>query len=82
MNLAIRWVHLHAGLLDIDAEVKRLEKEVEKLNKEVERVEKKLSNQGFLAKAPDQVIEEEKAKQADYTEKRDAVKARIAELQA
>ncbi|GAF64091.1 valyl-tRNA synthetase [Bacillus sp. TS-2] len=71
-----------AGLLDIDEEVKRLEKEVEKLNKEVERVEKKLSNQGFLAKAPEKVIEEEKAKQKDYSEKRDAVKARIQELQS
>ncbi len=69
-----------AGLLDLDAEIARLEKELAKLIKEVDRVDKKLSNQGFIAKAPAKVIEEEKAKQADYLEKRDTVKARIAEL--
>jgi valyl-tRNA synthetase len=71
-----------AGLLDIDAEIDRLKKELEKLDKEVERVEKKLNNQGFIAKAPEKVIEEEKAKQADYQEKRETVKIRIAELKA
>ncbi|MCL7748092.1 valine--tRNA ligase [Halalkalibacter alkaliphilus] len=71
-----------AGLLDLDAEIARLEKELDKLNKEVERVEKKLGNQGFIAKAPAKVIEEEKAKQADYMAKRETVQARIAELKA
>ncbi|MED1602921.1 valine--tRNA ligase [Alkalihalophilus marmarensis] len=71
-----------AGLLDLDAEIKRLEGELKKLDKEVERVDKKLSNQGFIAKAPEKVIEEEKAKQADYKAKRETVKERIAELKA
>lgn len=69
-----------AGLLDIEQEIARLHKEVEHLNKEVERVEKKLSNEGFIAKAPASVIEEERAKQRDYSEKRDKVLARITEL--
>ncbi|WNF35935.1 valine--tRNA ligase [Bacillaceae bacterium IKA-2] len=69
-----------AGLLDIDAEIARLEKEVKNLDNEVERVQKKLSNQGFVAKAPAKVIEEEKAKEQDYLEKRVTVQARIAEL--
>jgi valyl-tRNA synthetase len=69
-----------AGLIDIDQEVSRLEKELKKLDAEVDRVEKKLANQGFVAKAPAQVIEEEKAKQKNYMEKRDQVKARIIEL--
>ncbi|NMO95301.1 valine--tRNA ligase [Paenibacillus lemnae] len=69
-----------AGLIDIDQEITRLEKELQHLNSEVERVDKKLSNQGFVAKAPAKVIEEEKAKQADYSDKRDKVIARIAEL--
>jgi len=71
-----------AGLLDIGQEIARLEKEVDHLNKEVERVEKKLSNEGFVAKAPAKVIEEERAKMNDYAEKRDKVVARIAELRA
>ncbi|KAB8134725.1 valine--tRNA ligase [Gracilibacillus oryzae] len=68
------------GLIDIDKELARLEAEVEKLNKEVERVDKKLSNEGFVKKAPEQVVEAEKAKQQDYIDKREKVQARIAEL--
>lgn len=68
------------GLINIDEEIARLEKEREKLNKEVERVQKKLSNEGFVKKAPEKVIEEERAKEKDYTEKRAAVEARIQEL--
>jgi valyl-tRNA synthetase len=69
-----------AGLIDIGQEVARLEKELQTLNAEVERVEKKLSNEGFVAKAPAQVIEEERAKQKDYMEKREKVQARLNEL--
>ena len=69
-----------AGLIDIDAEIARLEKELKTLNAEVERVEKKLANEGFMAKAPEKVIEEERAKLRDYSEKRDRTIARIAEL--
>lgn len=69
-----------AGLIDIAQEITRLEKELQHLNSEVERVEKKLSNEGFVAKAPAKVIEEEKAKMQDYADKREKVLARIAEL--
>ncbi|MEW5320839.1 valine--tRNA ligase [Geobacillus thermoleovorans] len=68
------------GLINIEEEIKRLEKELDKWNKEVERVEKKLANEGFLAKAPAHVVEEERRKRQDYVEKREAVKARLAEL--
>lgn len=70
------------GLINIEEELKRLEKEREKLDKEVERVQKKLGNEGFVSKAPAQVIEEERAKEKDYVEKRDAVARRIAELKS
>ncbi|MFC0212608.1 valine--tRNA ligase [Paenibacillus chartarius] len=69
-----------AGLIDISQEVARLEKELQTLHGEVERIEKKLSNEGFVSKAPQKVIAEEKAKLADYADKRDKVIARIAEL--
>ncbi|CAM3318563.1 valine--tRNA ligase [Paenibacillus lupini] len=71
-----------AGLIDISQEITRLEKEVATLNSEVERVEKKLNNEGFVAKAPAKVIEEERAKMMDYADKRDKVLARIAELRS
>jgi valyl-tRNA synthetase len=69
-----------AGLIDITQEIARLEKEHQHLNAEVERVEKKLGNEGFVAKAPAKVIDEERAKMNDYADKRDKVLARIAEL--
>ena len=69
-----------SGLIDIAQEIARLEKELKTLNAEVERVDKKLANEGFIAKAPAKVIEEEKAKRNDYAEKREKVLARIAEL--
>jgi valyl-tRNA synthetase len=68
------------GLINIDEEIARLQKEKEKLDKEVERVQKKLANEGFVKKAPEKVIEEERAKEKDYAEKRNAVEARINEL--
>ncbi|MED4203168.1 valine--tRNA ligase [Neobacillus mesonae] len=68
------------GLINIDEEIARLQKEFEKLNKEVERVQKKLGNEGFVKKAPEKVIAEERAKEKDYLEKRNIVEARIKEL--
>lgn len=68
------------GLLNIDEEIARLEKEWDKWNKEVERVQKKLSNEGFVKKAPEKVITEERAKEKDYLEKRTIVELRIKEL--
>ncbi len=68
------------GLINIAEEIARLEKELDKWNKEVERVQKKLSNEGFVKKAPEKVIAEERAKEADYLEKRAAVELRIKEL--
>jgi valyl-tRNA synthetase len=60
--------------------VARLEKELNTLRAEVERVEKKLANPGFVGKAPAKVIEEERAKMADYADKRDKVIARLDDL--
>jgi valyl-tRNA synthetase len=68
------------GLINIDEEIARLEKEFDKFTKEVERVQKKLSNEGFIKKAPESVIAEERAKENDYREKRTIVEARLKEL--
>lgn len=68
------------GLINIEEEIARLEKELEKWNKEVERVQKKLSNEGFVSKAPEKVIEGERAKEKDYLEKRAVVEAHLKEL--
>lgn len=68
------------GLIDFDKEISRLEKELEKWTKEVGRVQKKLSNAGFVNKAPEPVVDEERQKEKDYLEKQSKVKARLKEL--
>lgn len=71
-----------ADLINIEEELARLQKEWEKWNKEVERVQKKLANERFVAKAPEAVVNEERAKEKDYLEKKQTVEKRIAELKA
>lgn len=67
-------------LVDKEKELERLNKEVKKLNGEIERIDKKLSNQGFVAKAPQAVVDGEKAKRVKYVEMLEAVEARIKAL--
>lgn len=56
-------VYLPMGqLVDNEKEKERLKKEIEKLEFEVSRSEKMLSNQGFVAKAPEKLVESEKQK--------------------
>ena len=69
-----------AELVDIAKEKERLAKEQAKLVKEVERVEKKLSNQGFVSKAPEKVINEEKAKLEKYSSMLKSVEEQIERL--
>lgn len=69
-----------AGLIDIEKELARLEKELANLQSEVDRVQKKLNNANFVSRAPEHVVNEERAKEKDYMEKRDKVLARIKEL--
>ncbi len=64
-------------LVDYKAELERLTKEKKKLEGEVERVVKKLSNPGFVGKAPEKVINEEKEKQVKYEEMLAKVSARL-----
>jgi valyl-tRNA synthetase len=61
--------------LDAEAVGARLGKRREELNAEIQRAERKLSNEGFVAKAPPIVVEEERGKLARY-------RAELAELEA
>lgn len=67
-------------LIDVEKETARVQKEQEKLQKEIARLDKKLSNQGFLSKAPVAVVEKEKGKLADYQEKMAALTKRMEDL--
>ncbi|MCL9775017.1 valine--tRNA ligase [Vibrio methylphosphonaticus] len=57
-----------AGLIDKDAELARLDKEMAKIQGEIKRTEGKLSNEGFVAKAPEAVIAKEREKLDGYKE--------------
>ncbi|MDX1713981.1 valine--tRNA ligase [Vreelandella venusta] len=55
-----------ADLIDKDAELKRLAKEIDKQDKLIGGIEKKLGNEGFIAKAPEAVVEKERGKLAEF----------------
>ena len=69
-----------ADLVDVQKELERLTKEKEKLESEVDRVNKKLSNEGFVAKAPQKLIEEEKAKKEKYEDMLRTIQERLQSL--
>ena len=69
-----------ADIVDTEKERARLEAEQKKLLGEIERIEKKLSNEGFVAKAPTAVVDGEKAKLAKYRENLDGVVAALKKL--
>lgn len=69
-----------AGLINIEEEIKRLEKELAKWTDEVKRVQGKLGNERFVANAPAEVVEAERAKEKDYLDKQAAVTERIRSL--
>lgn len=57
-----------AGLINKDAELARLDKELAKLQKEMQQTQGKLNNGNFIAKAPPEVIEKEKARHKEAQE--------------
>ena len=69
-----------AEVVDLDKERARLADQMKKNDSEIERIEKKLSNEGFVSKAPAAVIDGERAKLNKYLETREALKLAIAKL--
>jgi valyl-tRNA synthetase len=65
------------GVIDIAKESKRLEKEIKKLTAELATVSNKLSNEGFLSKAPADVVEKVKEKQGVLLEKQQKIQTNL-----
>jgi valyl-tRNA synthetase len=61
------------GVIDLSAEKARLDKEMAKADADIKRVDAKLSNEKFVANAPEEIVEEEK-------EKREVALARKAKI--
>jgi valyl-tRNA synthetase len=70
------------GVVDFAQEIQRLEKEIGKLVKELTGIEKKLSNPGFLSKAPEPVVAEVREKEGLLSEKKKKLTATLEKIKA
>jgi valyl-tRNA synthetase len=68
------------GLIDVEAERKRLEKELGGLKDQLEKLSKKLANADFLKNAPEEVVEREKARRADFEERVEKLNSNLEQL--
>ncbi len=58
------------GVIDLSAEKARLDKEIGKVDADIKRVDAKLSNEKFVANAPEELVEEEKEKREAAVERK------------
>ena len=80
MNDTLELIELNEELVEKDKEIERLNKEKETAQSELKRAQGMLSNEKFVSKAPEKLIEGEKEKVAKYTEMIEKIDARLAEL--
>jgi len=71
-----------AEVIDIGQESQRLAKELTKLDGQIAQMEKRLGNEGFLAKAPEHVVAEQRERKAEAEQTRDKLQAALDRLQA
>ena len=70
----------HNEVIDVTAETDRLKKEITKVEKEISKISGKLNNQGFLEKAPDAVIQENKSRLQDEQSKLEKLETALGRL--
>ena len=76
-------LHIPMGdLVDKDKEIARLSKELETVTSEIKRAEGKLNNPGFVQKAPEKLILEEKKKLESYKDLKARLDARLESLKS
>ena len=76
---AVFAIHLNE-VIDVNAETDRLKKEITKVEKEISKISGKLNNQGFLKKAPDAVIQENKSRLLDEQSKLEKLETALGRL--
>ncbi len=69
-----------AGMVDLDAERARLAKELARIEDGVARSQKLLSNEGFIAKAPAEVVQKEQEKLVSLQEQAEKLRGRLSAL--
>ena len=69
-----------AGIIDISAETARLSKEIEKIAQEIAKIDAKLGNAEFMARAPEEIVEEQHERRADFTERSTKLSEALARL--
>jgi valyl-tRNA synthetase len=69
-----------AGIIDLDAERKRLEKEIARLQGLIDSIGNKLANNSFIERAPKDVIEKEREKQKYITMNMEKLKDSLKQL--
>ena len=70
------------GVIDLSAQILRLEKDLKKTSKEWEKYNKKLNNPKFLNKAPDEIIAEVKFNEAEFRNKMETIKENLDRFKA
>ena len=71
-----------AGLVDVPKERARLAKEIGALTADIERTAKKLANPDFVSRAPEEVVEENRERQAEAEAARAKLQAALGRLES
>ena len=70
-----------AGMVDLDQEMTRLRRALEETEQEIRRAEEMLSNENFVSKAPEPVVQRQRDRLAEQQERYQRLEARLAALQ-
>jgi valyl-tRNA synthetase len=75
------WIDLQ-GLVDFDEEAKRVQKEIDKVLEDIAFIDNKLGKESFIARAPQELVDKERARKTELTAKLTEIQASLVRLQA